>query len=114
MWCNWAMRLADALCAACSQKLWTSLPVTRELVEYARDRAPEIREALAAEADVDRVVIGTLLRAGASAGAACLVKRSIVFCCSSSVRCSAATCCASSGSTGDVSSGLGGVSATMP
>jgi hypothetical protein len=46
-----AEQFAEALDAARSQKLWTSLPVTRELVEYARDRAPEIREALAAEAE---------------------------------------------------------------
>ena len=46
-----AQQFGEALEAAHVQKLWTSLPVTRDLVEYARDRATEIREALAAEAE---------------------------------------------------------------
>lgn len=46
-----AQQFGEALEAARVQKLWTSLPVTRDLVEYARDRATEIREALAAEAE---------------------------------------------------------------
>ena len=46
-----AQQFGEALEAAHVQKLWTSLPVTRVLVEYARDRATEIREALAAEAE---------------------------------------------------------------
>ena len=46
-----AQQFGEALEAAHVQKLWTSLPATRDLVEYARDRATEIREALAAEAE---------------------------------------------------------------
>ena len=44
-------QFAAALDAAHVQKLWTSLPASRELIEYAAGRSPEIREALAAEAE---------------------------------------------------------------
>jgi hypothetical protein len=44
-------QFAAALDAAHVQKLWTSLPATRELIEYAAGRSSEIREALAAESE---------------------------------------------------------------